>query len=71
MESSNYRRETDEAIRAGQQARGSLLQAKDCFLEDFPTDWLVQTKHRIQDAEREADDAIELVEKILRQLESL
>ena len=31
MENSNYRREIDEAIRAGQQARSSLLQAKDCL----------------------------------------
>lgn len=29
MENSNYRREIDEAIRAGQQARSSLLKAKD------------------------------------------
>ena len=31
MENTNYRREIDEAIRAGQQARSSLLQAKDCL----------------------------------------
>ena len=31
MESLDYRREIDEAIRAGQQARSSLLQAKDCL----------------------------------------
>ena len=31
MENSNYRQEIDEAIRAGQQARSSLLQAKDCL----------------------------------------
>ena len=31
MEDSNYQQEIDEAIRAGQQARSSLLQAKDCL----------------------------------------
>ena len=31
MENSNYQREIDEAIRAGQRARNSLLQAKDCL----------------------------------------
>ena len=31
MENSNYRQEIDEAIRTGQQARSSLLQAKDCL----------------------------------------
>lgn len=145
MENLNYRREIDEAIRAGQRARDSLLLAKDCFssaagdwgllgfldlvncwliasivrshrmkgaeqlvqqtrshlaqfgkemtgvdsiaelqvetgdfltfadcfLEDFPMDWLLQTKSTIQDAEKQVDDAIERVEKILRQLEGL
>ena len=142
MEDLNYRREIDEAIRAGQRARDSLLQAKDCFnsaagdwgllgfldlfgfrlipaivrcyrmkdaeqlvqqtcsdlkqfgeeltdvdtidgfcvetgdfltfadcfLEDFPMDWLVQTKSVIRDAERQVDDAVEKVEYILQQL---
>ena len=148
MENSNYRQEIDKAIQAGQRARDSLLQAKecfnsaagdwgllgfldmcgrgllrliptivqwyrmkdaeqlvqqtcsdlkqfgkeltnvdtiaefqveigdfltfaDCFLEDFPTDWLVQTKRMIWDAEKQVDDAIEQVEKILRQLACL
>lgn len=31
MENLDYRREIDEAIRAGQQARSSLLRAKDCL----------------------------------------
>ena len=31
MENSDYQREIDEAIRAGQQARDSLLKAKDCL----------------------------------------
>lgn len=31
MDDLNYRREIDEAIRAGQRARDSLLQAKDCL----------------------------------------
>ena len=31
MENSIYQREIDEAIRAGQRARSSLLQAKDCL----------------------------------------
>ena len=31
MDNSNYRREIEEAIRAGRQARSSLLQAKDCL----------------------------------------
>lgn len=31
MDNSNYRQEIDEAIRAGQQARNSLLRAKDCL----------------------------------------
>lgn len=31
MQNSDYRQEIDEAIRAGQQARSSLLQAKDCL----------------------------------------
>lgn len=31
MENPNYRHEIDGAMRAGQQARDSLLQAKDCF----------------------------------------
>lgn len=31
MANSDYQREIDEAIRAGQQARSSLLQAKDCL----------------------------------------
>lgn len=139
MENSNYRREIDEAIRAGQRARSSLLQAKDClksagnwglldmfgggmfttfvkrskmndaeqlvqlarsdlqqfrkeltdvetiaefhietgnfltfadyFLDGFLTDWLVQSK--IQDAKKQVEDAIEKVEKILRQLGGL
>ena len=145
MENPNDQRKIDEAIRAGQQARDSLLQAKDCFsnaagdwgflglldllgsrlittivrryrmkdaehlvqqtlsdlkqfgkeltdvgtttefhvetgdfltlvdsfLEDFPMDWLVQTKSVIWDAEKQVDDAIERVEKILRQLEGI
>ena len=139
MENLNYRREIDEAIRAGQRARDSLLKAKDClksagnwglldmfgggmfitfvkrsrmkdaeqmvqqarndlkqfrkeltdvdsiaefhvetggfltfadyFLDSFLMDWLVQSK--IQDAKRQVEDAIERVEKILRQLEGL
>lgn len=139
MENSNYRREVDEAIRAGYQARSSLLQAKDClksagnwglldmfggglfttfvkrtrmndaeqlvqqarsdlkrfgkeladvesiadfhvetgnfltfadyFLDSFLMDWLVQSK--IRDAEKQVDDAIAQVEKILRQLGEL
>ena len=145
MENLKYRREIDEAIRAGQRARDSLLQAKDCFnsaagdlgllglldlfgfrlistivrcyrmkdaeqlvqktcsdlkqfgkeltdvgtitefqvetgdfltfadcfLEDFPMDWLVQTKSVIWDAEKQVDDAIEKVEYILQQLGGL
>ena len=145
MENPNDQRKIDEAIRAGQQARDSLLQAKDCFssaagawgflglldllgsrliativrrcrmkdaeqlvqqtrsdlkqfgkelvdvgtttefhvetgdfltladsfLEDFPMDWLVQTKSVIWDAEKQVDDAIEQVEKFLRQLEGI
>ena len=31
MENVNYRREIEEAIRAGQRARSSLLKAKDCL----------------------------------------
>ena len=31
MENSNYRREIDEAIQAGQQAHSSLLRAKECL----------------------------------------
>ena len=139
MENSNYQREIDEAIRAGQRARTSLLQAKDClksagnwglldmfggglittfvkrskmndaerlvqqarsdlkqfkkeladvetiadfhvetgnfltfadyFLDGLLADWLVQSK--IQDAKKQVDDAIEKVEKILRQLGGL
>ena len=145
MENPNDQWKIDEAIRAGQQARDSLLQAKDCFssaagdwgflglldllgsrlittivrryrmkdaeqlvqqtrsdlkqfgkkladvgattefhvetgdfltladsfLEDFPMDWLVQTKSVIWDAEKQVDDAIEQVEKILQQLEGI
>ena len=139
MENSNYRQEIDEAIRAGQQARSSLLQAKDClksagnwglldmfgggmfttfvkrtrmndaeklvqqarsdlkrfgkeladvetianfhvekgnfltfadyFLDSFLMEWLVQSK--IRDAQRQVDDAVEKVETIIQQLESL
>ena len=139
MENSNYRREIDEAIWAGQQARSSLLKAKDClksagnwglldmfggglfttyvkrtrmndaeqlvqqarsdlqkfrkeladvetiadfhvetgnflsfadyFLDSFLVDWLVQSK--IRDAQKQVEDAIEKMEKILQQLESL
>ena len=50
---------------------GDFLAFADCFLEDFPMDWLQQTKSTIQDAEMQVDDAIERVEKILRQLEGL
>lgn len=50
---------------------GDFLTFADCFLEDFPMDWLLQTKSRIQDAEMQVDDAIERVEKILRQLGGL
>lgn len=142
MENPNDQRKIDEAIRTGQRARDSLLQAKDffsnagncglldlfgfvwplntivtcykmkdaeqpvqqarsdlmqfgkeltdadtiaefhvetgdfqTFADDFldwiPMDWLGQTRSRIWDAEREVDDAIEKVEKILRQLEGL
>ena len=139
MESLDYRREIDEAIRAGQQARSSLLQAKDClksagnwglldmfgggmfttfvkrtrmndaeelvqqarsdlqrfrkeltdvetiadfhvetgnfltfadyFLDSFLVDLMVQSK--IRDAQKQVEDAIEKVEYILQQLESL
>ena len=139
MESLDYRREIDEAIRAGQQARSSLLQAKDClksagnwglldmfggglfttfvkrtrmndaeelvqqarsdlqqfrkeltdvetiadfhvetgnflafadyFFDSFLVDLMVQSK--IRDAQKQVEDAIEKVEYILRQLESL
>lgn len=50
---------------------GEFLTFADCFLEDFPMDWLVQTKSMIWDAEKQVDDAIEQVEKILRQLEGI
>lgn len=139
MENLDYRQEIDEAIRAGQQARSSLLQAKDClksagnwglldmfggglfttyvkrskmkdaeqlvqqahsdlqrfskeladvesvadfhvetgsflafadyFLDSFLMDLMVQSK--IQNAKKQVDDAIEQVERILRQLEGL
>ena len=139
MESLDYRREIDEAIRAGQQARSSLLQAKDClksagnwglldmfgggmfttfvkrtrmndaeelvqqarsdlqrfrkeltdvetiadfhvetgnflafadyFFDSFLVDLMVQSK--IRDAQKQVEDAIEKVEYILQQLESL
>ena len=48
-----------------------FLTFADCFLKDFPTDWLVQTKRMIWNAEKQVDDGIEQVEKILRQLEGL
>ena len=139
MDNLNFRQEVEEAIRAGQQARSSLLQAKDClksasnwglldmfggglfttyvkrskmkdaeqlvqqahsdlqrfskelsdvesvadfhvetgiflafadyFLDSFLMDLMVQSK--IQNAKKQVDDAIEQVEKILRQLEGL
>lgn len=50
---------------------GDFLTFADCFLEDFPMDWLVQTKSVIWDAEKQVDDAVEQVETILQQLESL
>ena len=142
MENPNYRHEIDEAMRAGQQARESLLKAKDCFnragnswlldlfgfvwplntmvtcfkmkdtdqmvqqtrsdlkqfgekladvgtiagfhvetgdflnfaddfLDWFPMDWLGQTRSKIWDAEKEADEAVEKVEYILQQLGEL
>lgn len=48
---------------------GNFLTFADYFLDSLLTDWLVQSK--IQDAKKQVDDAIEKVEKILRQLGGL
>ena len=58
-----------DSIAEFQVETGDFLTLADSFLEDFPVDWLVQTKSMIRDAEKQVDDAIEMVEKILRQLE--